>query len=258
MSQPDLLLAARHYRMYPPKSPLRQADEELVVDPGRTAILAIDVFGTDGDVPLPGYLAALPSESKREIAERRIAPALEAARAVGISVVYVTSSAPRVEAGQSAFGTIQSRLGVDIEKDLQEPENDPSEYVVGPASVIDFAERLAPRSQDHYIRKLTYSGFFSTRLDRLLRNLSIETVVLMGFTAETGLFCTALDAMYIGYRVIWLRDATMAIGQTPEESERRTNRLAIWAETDIGFTASAGDFINACTTPAGTLAGAAE
>jgi nicotinamidase-related amidase len=257
MSQPDLRLAARHYRIYPPKSPLGQADEDLVVDPKRTAILAIDVFGTDGVVPLPGYLAALPSEAKREIAERRIGPALEAARAVGISVVYVTSSAPRVEAGQSAFGTIQSRLGVDIEKDFQEPENDPSEYVVGPASVINFSERLAPRRQDHYIRKLTYSGFFSTRLDRLLRNLGVDTVVLLGFTAETSMFCTALDAMYIGYRVIWIRDATLAIGRTPVESEQRTNRLGLWAETDIGFTASAGDFITSCTR-AGTLAGTRE
>jgi nicotinamidase-related amidase len=107
--------------------------------------------------------------------------------------------------------------------------------------------RLAPREDDLYIRKHVYSGFFDSRLDTALRNLSIETLVCAGLWANVCMAATALDALYRNYRVIWLRDGTLA-GEGPEEVATLANtaRWIAWFEDVVGYTVTSGEFAAAC------------
>ena len=78
---------------------------------------------------------------------------------------------------------------------------------------------IAPQSDDYYIRKYVYSGFWDTRLDSLLRNLGIRTLVCAGFAADICLLGTMIDALYRNYRIVLLRDATQAV-EIPDSTAR--------------------------------------
>lgn len=67
---------------------------------------------------------------------------------------------------------------------------------------------LAPRDDDIVIKKHRYSGFYGTDLDMILRTEKIDTVAITGVTTETCCAATARDAMYNGYRVAFISDAT--------------------------------------------------
>ena len=59
--------------------------------------------------------------------------------------------------------------------------------------------------------KRTYSGFFETGLDPLLRELRADTIVLTGLHANICVRHTAADGFFRGYRIVVPRDATEAL-----------------------------------------------
>ena len=65
---------------------------------------------------------------------------------------------------------------------------------------------LKPTEKDYIIEKRTYSGFFETGLDPLLRSLGIETVILGGLHTHICVRHTAADAFFRGYKIIIVRD----------------------------------------------------
>lgn len=72
--------------------------------------------------------------------------------------------------------------------------------------------RLGVRPEDLIVDKYRYSAFIagSSKLDEQLRDRSIDTVIITG--AFTNFCCesTARDALMLGYRVIFVGDATLA------------------------------------------------
>jgi len=69
---------------------------------------------------------------------------------------------------------------------------------------------LAPRQGEYVIEKHTYSGFYGTALDHVLRSLGVDTVVLVGLDADICVRHTAADAFFRGYKVVVVRDAVVA------------------------------------------------
>lgn len=67
-------------------------------------------------------------------------------------------------------------------------------------------EELKPQSTEYVIEKRRYSGFFATGLDALLRDIGVNTLILVGVSADACILCTALDAFYRGYLVIVVED----------------------------------------------------
>ena len=61
---------------------------------------------------------------------------------------------------------------------------------------------------DYVISKRRFSGFFHTDLDLLLRELKVDTVVVVGLQAHICVQHTVADAYYLGYKVIVPKDAT--------------------------------------------------
>ena len=76
------------------------------------------------------------------------------------------------------------------------------------AQVID---ELAPRQGEYVIEKHSYSGFYGTPLDQVLRSLGVDTVVLIGLTTDICVRHTAADAFFRGYKVVVVRDAVAAM-----------------------------------------------
>ena len=218
----------------------------------RTALLLVDVYFNDqrrGDWGDP----ADPFTQHFVKMEACIATALEAVRPTGMPVVYAMNSAPRIGLEKSAFGAHNARCwSVDgsehsFNREFAEGGVDAREYHAGPDTPLTVPPSLTPRPEDLYIRKHVYSGFFDSRLDTALRNLAIDTLVCAGLWANVCMAATALDALYRNYRVIWLRDGTLA-GESPREDPStlpNTERWIAWFEEVIGFTVTSDEFAQA-------------
>lgn len=70
---------------------------------------------------------------------------------------------------------------------------------------------LAPRRGDFIVRKNTYSAFYKTRLDRLLRRLGVRQVTLTGCVTNICVLYTAHEALQRGYRVAVPRDSVAGL-----------------------------------------------
>ena len=250
----NLHLKGRHYRLYPPQKYLGHREEDLHIDSGKSAFLIVDVYGQfpqDNPGSESGEQEGLEYmfSNEYDIIARRIRPAKDAAKGLGIPAIYTTNSAPRVALERSWFGRQRAmNVGQSLDELFCEDEIDPKEYVYGHSSYIKHSPVIAPEPDDYYIRKHTYSGFFDTRLDTLLRNLGISTLFCTGFSADICLLGTMIDALYRNYEVILLRDCTQAV-EIPEvdgSEQAFTKRMILWAECYLGYTVTSKQFIAVC------------
>jgi nicotinamidase-related amidase len=252
----ELRLKVRHYRIFPQRHFLGHQEEEITIDGSRTAFVVVDVYGLgfspeDGT---PHPLASLSSWTPPEeaaVTVGKIRPALDAARAAGLPIVYVSNSGPRIGLAKSEFGKVLKRTAdMNVEELFAEENVDPREYHYGPSPYLKHSKVIAPQVGDYYIRKLYYSGFQDTRLDALLRHLAVRTLIFVGYAIDCCLQCTMIDALYRNYEVLFLRDCTLAdVERLPEERPGGmgfTERMVIWAETNVGRSATSEDFIRAC------------
>ena len=234
-----LTLPARHYRMYPQDKHLGHAERSLEIDTAATALLAVDVGGMG--------LASM-ADKENDVMVRHIVPAIAAARTIGLPIIYTNNSAPRIAIHRSQLGRIARRsFELEWEEWGQEANVDPREYALGEPDALRFPALLEPEEGDYFIRKHSYSGFFETRLDGLLRNLGIRTLVCLGFSLDVCLLSTMVDAMSLNYEIVLVRDATLA-QEMPEDLDelRFTNRLVVLAEYSLGVSTTSAAFIAAC------------
>ena len=73
--------------------------------------------------------------------------------------------------------------------------------------------QLKPGKGDYVLDKRTYSGFFETGLDLLLRNMDIDTIVLTGLHTNICIRHTAADGFFRGYKIVVPKDATEALSE---------------------------------------------
>ncbi|MCE2519221.1 MAG: cysteine hydrolase [Alphaproteobacteria bacterium] len=191
---------------------------------------------------------------QNDVIDQHIVPAIAAARTVGLPIIYSNNSAPRIAIHHSQLGRIARRsFELEWEQWGQEANVDPLEYALGEPDALRFPTRLEPEEGDYFVRKHSYSGFFETRLDGLLRNLGIKTLVCIGFSLDVCLHSTMVDAMSLNYEVVLVRDATLA-QELPEDLDelRFTKRLIVLAEYSLGVSTTSAAFVAACKVAAGT------
>jgi nicotinamidase-related amidase len=200
--------------------------------------------GIQGDENIEDLTGDLGDQWRRTVS--RIARALDAARTCELQVVYATNSAPRIALDRSEFGAhFRRSWGNDFDQAFREGGVDPREYHGGRPAPLSFPPRLEPRPGEYYIRKHVYSAFFDSRLDTLLRNLGINTLIMAGFWADICMLATALDAFYRNYRVIWLLDGTLGGNR---DKKPTTEWMIDWFEHAIGYTVTTEEFASACYT----------
>jgi nicotinamidase-related amidase len=230
-----------------------QLFEPLELSIPRTVFLLVDIYYDDqirGDWGDPSN----PFMWHFEKMENSISVALAAARQAGMQVIYAMNSSPRIGLQKSAFGYHFARCwSTDgspetFNREFAEGGVDSREYHSGPDMPLKIPPKLMPQEGDLYIRKHVYSAFFDSRLDTALRNLGVDTLVCSGLWTNVCMAATALDALYRNYRVIWLRDGTLA-GEGPRDDPTtlpNTKRWVAWFEEIIGFTVTSDEFVQAC------------
>lgn len=80
---------------------------------------------------------------------------------------------------------------------------------------------LKPSEKDYIVEKRTYSGFYETGLDPLLRSLykgaGVKTVILGGLHTHMCVRHTAADAFFRGYHIIVAKDGVEAFTKKDHE-----------------------------------------
>jgi nicotinamidase-related amidase len=149
---------------------------------GRAALLALDLI-TDFD--FPDGAAVRRALSNRAAAIRSL---LERARAHRVPVIYTNDNlgAWRSDAPALIAHCIQPRLA-------------------GAALV----RSLSPAASDEIILKPRHSAFYGTALEALLDDRKIDTLVIVGISAESCVWMTACDAHTRGFSLVVPAD-TMA------------------------------------------------
>ena len=69
---------------------------------------------------------------------------------------------------------------------------------------------LKPGKNDFIVDKRTYSAFFETGLDPLLRDLGVDTVIITGMHTNICDRHTSADAFFRGYKVVVAKDGVEA------------------------------------------------
>jgi nicotinamidase-related amidase len=81
--------------------------------------------------------------------------------------------------------------------------------------------QLKPVEKDYVVEKRTYSGFYETGLDSLLRSLyrgeGVKTVILGGLHTNMCVRHTAADSFFRGYKIIIAKDGVEAFTQEDQE-----------------------------------------
>jgi ureidoacrylate peracid hydrolase len=251
---PTLTLPARYFRLYPPERFLGHATRQFEVDTTQAALLLVDVYGRgfdpEGGDPSSwsGLVSDQSADREADIVCRHIRPAVDAARSLGLPVVYAANSAPAIGLERSAYEEMKrDTLQFDTATMYAEQGIDPREYHAGASDILQYSEIIAPGPDDYFIRKHTHSAFFDTRLDTLLRNLGIRTLICAGFALDVCLGNTMMDAVWRNYRCLLLRDCTYAI-EIPgiDEPGKWTERWITYVESCIGYTLTSAEFIAEC------------
>lgn len=102
--------------------------------------------------------------------------------------------------------------GVDKEFELWPPH-----AVIGTkgAEVIN---ELKPMKGDYIIQKRRYTAFYGTDLNLLLRELGVDTLVLVGLVTDVCVQHTAADAFFRGYRIIVPEDCVETLTEEAQKS----------------------------------------
>jgi nicotinamidase-related amidase len=77
---------------------------------------------------------------------------------------------------------------------------------------------LEPQGGDYVLEKRTYSAFYETGLDLLLRRLGVDSVIIAGLHTNICDRHTSADAFHRGYKVIIPQDCVQALTNEDHES----------------------------------------
>ncbi len=86
------------------------------------------------------------------------------------------------------------------------------------AEVVD---ELSPEGDDIVIQKTTYSGFYNTKLDEILKALDINSLRLTGCVTHICVMFTASDAVLRDYKVTVVSDGVAGLSKEDHEAALR-------------------------------------
>jgi nicotinamidase-related amidase len=169
-----------------------------MIEPARTALVVIDVQedfvspkGAAGHWGIDLSILDAPLDN----VDRLIA----AARAKGVTLVFARV-VTKPETDSDALKALHRRKG--------RPPQALDICRVG-TSGVDYY-RVKPEPGDMEVEKRLYSSFSGTDFDARLRARGIDTLVIVGFTTDCCVDCTARDAFHLNYDVFVVTDACAA------------------------------------------------
>ncbi len=193
---------------------------DVPVSPDRTALVVVDMQYMDAH---PDYglgrvfCAADPVRAAyyfgrlREIVIPNIQRLLEAFRSRGLRVIYLTLGPVLHDGGDLSpnfrrrYRMEEQTLGVRVT------------YPQGTREHGILAE-IAPRAGELVVNKTANSAFNASGIDRLLRNLALETLVIAGVGTDVCVETTARDAVDRGYNGIIVEDACATLDEESHDA----------------------------------------
>lgn len=168
-----------------------------------TALLLIDVIN-DLDFPEGHKLLrfALP-------AARRIQKLKQRAHTAGVPVIYVNDN----------FGRWKSDFRQQVRHCVEDGM---------PGAPL--AKILMPEEKDYFVLKPRHSGFYSTTLELLLKDLEIHTLILTGFASDICVLYTANDAYMRDFKLIVARDCVAAETRQANSNALKQMKLHLCAQ----------------------------
>jgi ureidoacrylate peracid hydrolase len=162
------------------------------VDPAHTAVLVVDMqndFCAEG-----GYIhKTRPVDMSQNIAlAERVSSLVDDGRAHGTSIVWIRANyEPRFLSPQAI---------------IKREERQPGLVCCAGGSWGWEFYGVIPAADDMIIEKHSFSAFFGTELDRLLRFRGIKTLIMTGVATNTCVESTLRDGFFLGYYIILVED----------------------------------------------------
>ena len=191
----------------------------LMLHPHTSALMLIDMqeYFLHPQSPYACFLATQMPGLRDALEERTravVVPAMQRLlacfRTHHVPVLYTTVASERADGRDLAHRFQQGNAAslAKIQAVSCPPRSDAWAQIVAP---------LAPHPDELVLNKTTYSAFASTGLDRTLRHMGIETLVIGGVVTTVCVEATARDAADFGYQVILVEDG--CAGYSPESHE---------------------------------------
>lgn len=93
-------------------------------------------------------------------------------------------------------------------------------------------KELEPQKDDIIIEKTTYSGFYNTALDEILKRLGIDSLRLTGCVTHICVMFTASDATLRGYNVAVVKDGVAGLSHEDHEAGLRIMKNVLGAKIE--------------------------
>ncbi len=130
----------------------------------------------------------------------------QACRNVGIPIIWVVGGDNRSPKELGLITTFQPRSPVAPDRPT------PAHEALNPDSVKLWPELDFNSEKDYKIAKCRYSPFIAgaSRLERLLRNLDMGTLIITGVATNVCAGLAAMEAMMLDFKVVFVSDASAA------------------------------------------------
>ncbi len=186
--------------------------------PRRTAVILIDMqmLVSSESLLREALDSGLPEEQVREALQeydQRVKKAVENAqrilqvcRAKGYDIIHVKLGAQTSNPRHTA--KINRKAGFIVPMD---------------AEIGRFFEQVKPLKGELVFPKTNGGAFSGTNLDFVLRNMDIESIIVMGFLTDQCVLATSVHAADLGYDVLFVEDACTG---TTKENHDAVVRLA--------------------------------
>lgn len=183
----------------------QRLNEQLRIDPARTAVLAIDTHRGHLDpeiatMPVAADVAATVVESSRRL--------LAATRAAGIPTAFLVMH-NRIVDGRSEYLRNPWWRAVEAARESLTPElpSTISGHNLPGSPQMEVMPELEPQPEDPIIdSKHRLSSFVDTDLESWLRARDVELLLLIGINTNTCVQCAAFDAFNRDYGAVVVSD----------------------------------------------------
>lgn len=172
------------------KGVVEALNRDLTIEPRCTAVVTIDMKRLYLD-PAVGH-SPLPKEVSASVVSSSVR-LLGLARRLGMPVVHVVLQNRGVVGASRPFYDALYKLGEGISPGSR-IKGRPSSFTGSPQ--VDLMPELGPMPGDFVVDcKRRFSAFYGTDLEILLRELRVDTVILIGINTNTCVQCSVFEAI---------------------------------------------------------------
>jgi len=227
---------------------IRAAPEPISIEPGRTAVLVVDMqndFGSPGGM---FDLAGIDIQPIRKVIEPT-SRVLVGARRAGLRIVYLKMEfeSDLSNAGSKNSPNFLKHQPLRLGDGVKAPDGSDGRILIKGTWNTRILPEVTPEPDDIVVSKHRYSGFYETDLDAILKGFGVKTLVFTGCTTSVCVESTLRDAAYRDYTCLLLSDC---VAEPIGNNLPRSNHDATLLVTQVlfGWVSESTSFLRALDT----------